>query len=392
MLVAVSSTKAFLNELKGDADTITAAKDLTFDSTIVVDRPVTIEGSKGKRGTKLTHTQVKQDTPLFDIRAPNVTIENITLVGNGRTNTNQGLVNLNNDKGKETTGFTANDASFLNADKGVSNNGDIPRDTTVTQSTFTTARGIDFNRDGLRGNASQATEGGKLELSGNVFNGKPQFGISIDAGNDGNNPNPAPGFRNNGPARDRFNDLAVEFEDGQISRNTVNDSKEFGIAAAAASNLTIAGNKVTTAQNPSGFGAAINVEHNSENVVIDKNQVNNRAASGQRFGVSVLPFQDHGATANFSERTKNVTVSNNTFTGTARAGVFALGAENLEVVNNDFSGLETDFDISSGNVPGGKNTVTASGNTPSNRITTFANSANPDPTPNGANVTPGTFG
>lgn len=386
MLVAVGSTQEFLNALNGDANKITASRDLKFDSSVVIDRSVFINGAN--RDTKLTHNQVKTDTPLFDVRAPNVTFRDVTLEGNGRTDTNQGLVNLNNDRGFNPTGFTAERVSFLNADKGVSSNGNVPRDTTVRSSKFNTERGVEFLRDGLRGDAKQAGNGGNLNLSGNTFEGNPRFGISIDAGNDGRNPNAAPGFPNNGPRRAPFTDLPVKFKNGEIGRNNVVDAQEFGIAVSAGSNLDIIGNNVSTAQNPSGFGAGINLEHNSENVSISNNNIRTKAAEGDRFGVTVLPFQDHGASANFAQRTKNVTVDGNNFTGEGEAGIFALGTQNLKVTNNDFSKFDANSgaSISSGNVPGGNNSITASGNKPSNRVNTFTNTQNADPTPGGENV------
>lgn len=351
-------------------DVITLASDFSFQENVLIDKSVIIEGN----GVTIDHSvptsgEDAEFTPAFVVAADNVTIRNLTINGDDRNGENT-LIELNNTDGTRSNNFTLSNVTLQNATSGLRNQGIIPSNLNVQNNTFrNTNKAIDLTRDAALSNFTRQStsfvdttgdsifyqNAGSLNISNNRFfvdEGQPamQVGIQIDAGNDGFNPDKAPGFPNNTSAnRANNNDLVTNFNNAVIADNTGQSESdpiratEFSIALAKVANVTVEDNFVETVGSSSDefdFSSGINVEHSSRDVTIqDNNVVVNRVVNGDQNnqGISVLPFQDHGSTANSEEASVGVKILNNTITGSGRSGIFGLAFRNLEINGNNLS-------------------------------------------------------
>lgn len=354
-------------------DVIRISSNFSFSEEILVNKPVVIDGG----GNTLNHSvptsgAFAEFTPAFAIFSSNVTLRNLTINGSNRNGANT-LVQLNNRGTTRANNFTLRNVTLRNATAGLRNQGIIPSNLRVIDNTFVNMnKAIDLTRDAaLSDFTRQRTNlfdgagdrifyqnAGRLTITGNRFfvdDGEPgmQVGIQIDGGNDGFNHDPAPGFPNNTRAnRGNNNNLIIKFNNGVIANNTGEfDSDpvratEFPIALAKVADVTIRDNFVETVGETDDvfdFSSGINVEHMSRDVTIRDNAIAvNRVVNGQQNnqGISVLPFQDHGANADSEEATVNVRVINNDFYGAGRSGIFALAFRNLEIDGNNFNQFE----------------------------------------------------
>ena len=351
-------------------DVIRIAAGFSYQEEILVTKPVIIDGG----GNRLNHSvptsgAFAEFTPAFAIFSSNVTLRNLTINGSNRDGSNT-LVQLNNRGTTRANNFTLSNVTLRNATAGLRNQGIIPSNLRVINNTFVNMnKAIDLTRDAaLSDFTRQRTNlfdgagdrifyqnAGRLTITGNRFfveNGQPgmQVGIQIDGGNDGFNHDPAPGFPNNTQAnRGNNNNLVIKFNSGVIANNRGEfegdplSATEFPIALAKVADVTIRNNFVETFGSTDDifdFSSGINVEHMSRDITIRDNAIAvNRIVSGQQNnqGISILPFQDHGANASSEEATVNVRVLDNDFFGAGRGGIFALAFTNLEVDGNSFS-------------------------------------------------------
>lgn len=353
-----------------NGDVISLGASFSSQQAVTITKPVIIEGN----GNTINHSvpasgAFSEFTPAFVVAANNVIIRNLTINGNNRFGSNT-LVELNNQGNTRSNNFTLFNVTLQNASAGLRNRGIIPSNLRITNNTFRNmSKAIDLTRDAAISNFTRQrtnffdTAGdrifyqnaGSLTISSNRFFVDPgqvamQVGIQIDAGNDGFNPDPAPGFPDNSFAnRGNFNDLVTKFNGGVIANNTGQAASdplratEFPIALAKVADVTIRDNFVETVGSTSDifdFSSGINVEHMSRDVTIRNNAIAvNRVVSGDQNnqGISVLPFQDHGSNASSEEATVGVRILDNQFYGAGRSGVFGLAFRNLEIDGNNFN-------------------------------------------------------
>ena len=372
-----------------------------------IDTPVTLRGT-GSRGGRLMRTNDSTFLPLINVRAMNVTIENLVLVGSGQnTNTqlaafadtdasNAALINMPiSSADTRTDNLKVLNNSFENSPIGISAIGGMPRNITIANNEFNDCnRSIEFLRDVERGNGTgDLLDGGTLEITNNTILGSNiRLGISLDAGNDGS-PHTASGFPNpDSQTRKDFKDKPTLYSNGVIHSNTITGAREFGIALATVGNIVVSDNTISTQNNyvlnderddlitrlgqeefnrrvganTGTFGSGINVEHNSENITLVNNTITVGTIGNFATGMTVLPFQDHGAPLNHAQATNNITLQGNTVKGTGFNAVFAFGYNNLSLIDgNDFS----DFTTRNGagvnaaffNIPGGDSNSTERG-------------------------------
>ncbi|GLR70542.1 hypothetical protein GCM10007852_14500 [Agaribacter marinus] len=353
-------------------DVITLSTNFSMNQAITIDKSVIIEGN----GKQINHSvptsgAFAEFTPALIVAANNVIVRNLTIVGDNRNGANT-LIELNNKDNTRANNLSIFNVTLKNATAGVRNQGIIPSNLSIENSTFVNLnKSIDLTRDALLSNFSRVStnffntngeriffqNAGSLRIRNNSFYveaGQPamQVGIQIDGGNDGYNPNvdQAPGFNNNTfAARGNFDNLVIKFNDGVIENNSgrLNSdpmrASEFPIALAKVADVTIEDNFVETVGNSTDefdFSSGINVEHMSRDVtVIDNaiavNRVVNAAQNNQ--GISILPYQDHKNNAESEEASVNIRILNNAFYGSGRSGIFGLAFRNLTIDGNNFN-------------------------------------------------------
>lgn len=371
-------TLSFANRDERDTIFIVGTVDLT--STISIQSRVTIEGFGSNREDKIRSFDFSNlDRPVLNIQYPGVIVRNLTLEGTGSNvadqlfstsrpdgavnTTNRALINLAAiSRSSNPSDFRLTNVNLMGSAVGVSSVGIMPRNLTITNSRFTDVnRGIELLRDVERASADigNKLDGGFIVISDNEFLGNNmRFAIGLDAGNDGF-PGVAPGFPNpQSETRRRFRDRPTFYDMSQsrINRNFIDSAREFGIALATVSNLFVVGNDITIRDNGGEYSSAINVEHNSDNIVVQLNTLNVET-TGDTYAFTLSPFNDHGALFDFAQVSSNITYSLNKVNGTGRAAFFAAGYKNLTLVENDLSNFTSTmpFGINSAfyNVPGG---------------------------------------
>lgn len=357
--------------LASAGDVISLTSNFSSNQAIVIDKAVTIEGN----GKEISYTvptgfDFAEFTPAIIVAETGVIIRNITIDGNNRNGSNT-LIQTNNRDNTRASNLSLFNVTLKNATSGLRNQGIIPANLSVENSTFVNLnKAIDITRDAALSNFTRVAtnfvdakgeqifyqNAGSLIIRNNHFYveaGQPamQVGIQIDGGNDGYNPvMPAPGFPNNTLAnRGDYNNLVIKYNNGIIANNSGQlDSdplraSEFPIALAKVADVTIEDNFVETVGNTTDefdFSSGINVEHMSRDVIIKDNaiavnRVVNAAQNNQ--GISVLPYQDHGNNAESEEASVNIEIINNTFYGSGRSGIFGLAFRNLKVDMNNFN-------------------------------------------------------
>lgn len=351
-------------------DVIRLASGFSYQTEVLVTKPVVIDGGGNTLNHRVpTSGAFAQFTPAFAILANNVTLRNMTIRGDNRNGANT-LVQLNNRGTTRANNFTLRNVTLRDATAGLRNQGIIPSGLFVENNTFINMnKAIDLTRDAnLSEFNRQRTDffdgagdrifyqtAGRLRITGNSFFVEQgqlpmQVGIQIDAGNDGFNPDPAPGFPNNTRASRGDNDnLVTAFTSGVIANNrgrfngTPVEASEFAIALAKVASVIIRDNFVGTAgssSDPFDFSAGINVEHLSHNIIVRDNSIEvNRVVNAQQNNqaITVLPYQDHGNSANSEHATFNVRIINNDFFGQGRTGIFAFAFRDLEIDGNNFN-------------------------------------------------------
>ena len=254
-----------------------------------------------------------------------------------------------------------NDVKFENSGAGIRSRGNLPKNLSVTGSTFNNVEegiilsrdarvGANHNglRDGMNGKGEfDFTAGGTLDINDNKFFGRQRFAIGIDAGNDGKNVDPAPGFDfSQSDIRSRFNDKTTVYDSVNISGNEIDGASEFGIALATvqgskAQPINVSDNDIKlTGVVEYGFNAGINIEHNAAHINVNNNRINlSKTLNGgeQVHGIAISPFHDHGATASTKQGSGNINVSNNFIWGEGRTGVYAFGSKQTTIDNNTFN-------------------------------------------------------
>nr|ADF46235.1 beta-agarase [Catenovulum sp. X3] len=375
-------------------DTIKISGTINIYGQIDIKSSVKITGAQTNRASKLTRRNTGFYNPLINVQYKNVTVENITLEGIG-ANTNQQLLSLAGDDTSNSAlinlpatayatnpkGFTATNVNFFDSAIGVASVGILPQDLNVSYNTFRNInravellRDVDRVDDALLNNAQIKVNGniiglygGKLNISNNLINAENmRLAISLDGGNDG------AGFIGSGflnpwsEKRQTYTDKPVYYSsvigEAVINNNrigyyqhtdgavwTVGQTREFGIALATVANIYVVGNHVRTGLNfvtqgdgvtpvnnaSFGFGSAINVEHNGENIVIQSNHIHVGAKGNGANAFTILAFNDHGAYWNLAQTSKNLTYANNVISGSGANVFYAIGYRNLNMLNND---------------------------------------------------------
>jgi parallel beta-helix repeat protein len=165
------------------------------------------------------------------------------------------------------------------------------------------------------------------------------MGINVDFGNESGNKlttidvsSTVNGVRNN----------------AAITDNYIDPAREFGVAIARASNITISGNNVRggggkfRADFQSGakgeYTQAIHLEDRSGNLVVRSNTIANyhNGANGVNLNSAMNVFAVSAARATY-----NVLVENNTFVGNTRWAMELHDNSDVTVRNNNFSGIIT---------------------------------------------------
>lgn len=357
-----------------DGDIVTITANFSSRQAITIDKSIIIEGDGRQINyTPPTSGEFAQFTPAFIVAAPNVVIRNLTINGNNRNGSNT-LIQINNRENTRANNLTIYNVTLQNATAGIRNQGIIPANLRVENSSFINMnKALDLTRDAALSNFTRQPtnifdsrgeqifyqNAGGLIIQGNRFyveygQAPMQVGIQIDGGNDGFNPDPAPGFPDNTIAnRSNNNNLITKFNGGIIANNTgrlASDSiraSEFPIALAKVADVTIEDNYVETVGNTNDqfdFSSGINVEHMSRDItiidnVIAVNRIVNAAQNNQ--GISILPYQDHGNSADSEEATVNIRILNNQFYGAGRSGIFGLAFRNLQIDGNNFNNFSS---------------------------------------------------
>ncbi|WP_354625404.1 hypothetical protein [Psychromonas sp. MME2] len=387
----------------GDSkDTITIFGTITTSQQFDIQSPVTIQGAPGFRVSRIVRTSTDAFQPLFNIQSSNVTIQNLLMFDrNGQNENTQVAADAGNDHSnarlinipyedayQQISNITITNNTFENTPVGVASSGLIPRNLTITNNDFNKVnRSVELLRDVGRVHHvldvsadNVVLNGGTINISNNRVTGnRIRLGFSVDAGNDGIYVPPS--FENipffDASARALFSDRPVVFTNSStINANSIAGANEFGIALATVANITVAGNWVATAEDDiwsddasieNNFTAGINVEHNSENIVVDANTIVVGTTGGFATGINVLGFQDHEAPLNHAQASRNISLVRNTFEGTGQNTILAFGYENLLVQDNDASDFITrnpySVNASFYTIPCGIGTSTASGNT-----------------------------
>ncbi|GEA01546.1 ricin-type beta-trefoil lectin domain protein [Alteromonas macleodii] len=367
----VSSYSALVARIAGasSGDIITLSSDFSSNEAIVIDKSIVLEGN-GATINYSTPTQGEyaEFTPAIIVSASNVIIRNLTINGSGRDGSNT-LVQTDNRGITRSSNLTLFNVTLTNATAGLRNQGIIPSNLRVENCTFKNLnKAIDLTRDAQLSEFNRVPtafvnafgeqiffqNAGSLIIRDNRFfveegQNPMQVGIQIDGGNDGFNPQPAPGFPNNTEERRVNDNLIIKFENGIISNNQglqPSDplrASEFPIALAKVADVTISNNFVETVgltNDEFDFSSGINVEHMSRDITISNNAIAvNRVVNGAQNnqGISVLPYQDHGNNAESEEATVNVKIIDNNFYGSGRSGIFGLAFRDLEINGNNFN-------------------------------------------------------
>lgn len=352
-------------------DTITIRGSIFTNLQIDINTPVIIQGAPGFRVSRVVRTSRDAFQPLFNVQSSNVTIRNLLLIDENGQNTNTQvaqtagddrsnarIINIPNENANQRiSNLTVTNNTFEDTPVGISSSGLLPHNLTVTNNDFIKVnRSVELLRDVgrvrnvLTANANSVVlNGGTLNISGNRIRGnRIRLGISVDAGNDGVFiPDSFAFFPGSDPvARKRFSDRPVVFNNGsRINSNTITGANEFGIAVATVANITIAGNIVSTAEDnitsspaiENNFTAAINVEHNSRNIIVDNNDITVGTIGTFATGINVLAFQDHEAPLNHAQASSNITLIRNVFKGTGQNTILGFGYSNLFIRDNDAS-------------------------------------------------------
>ncbi|KMT66805.1 hypothetical protein [Catenovulum maritimum] len=375
-------------------DTIRVNGTINIYGQIDVKSSVIITGAESNRGSKLVRRNTVFYNPLINVQYKNVTVQNITLEGIG-ANTNQQLLSLAGDDTSNSAlinlpatsyaanpkAFSAVNVNFFDSAIGVASVGILPQDLNISYNTFQNInravellRDVDRVDDALLANVSIQMNGevigmygGKLNISNNLINAENmRLAISLDGGNDGAG-FVGTGFQNPwSEKRQRFTDKPVYYSntigEAVINNNkigyyqhsdgnvwTIGQTREFGIALATVANIYVVGNHLRTGLNyitqadgvtpvanaSYGFGSAINVEHNGENIVVQANHIVVGAKGSGANAFTVLAFNDHGAFWNIAQASKNLTYADNVISGTGQNVFYAIGYRNLNMINND---------------------------------------------------------
>ena len=364
-----------------ERDTLIIVGTVDLTNTLNIQSQVTIQGFSNNRQDKIRSFDFTNfDRPVLNIQYPGVIIEGLTLEGTGSNTapqifstsrpegavntTNRALINLpTTSQQSNPSNFTLRNVDLTASAVGVASIGIMPRNLTITNSTFSDVnRGVDLLRDVERASSDLGNklDGGFINISDNEFLGNNmRFAIGLDAGNDGF-PGVAPSFPNpTSETRKRFRDRPTFYDmsKSRINRNFIDSTREFGIALATVANLFVVSNVITARGNEGEYSAAINIEHNSDNIVVQLNTLNIETTGDSAYGFTLSPFNDHGALFDFAQASSNITYSLNKINGMGRAAFFATGYKNLTLLENDLSNFTATlpFGINSAfyNVPGG---------------------------------------
>ncbi|KZS38359.1 hypothetical protein AWE51_17540 [Aquimarina aggregata] len=329
---------------------------------------VTITGATNRDNVRIVATRTF-NTPGLVVTGANGTIyRNMTVDWAGLDNNSVAV----SSQGK--SGVQAYNMRFANAGQGFGtpdNRTGLPIDFLVASNCEfrNCARGILFNRNF---SSTPVSSIGKVIIRNCQFLGDQLAGISIDCGNDG-----ADGREDLRilPRAAEAMGIVTDMNGMEISGCFFQKAQNFNLAFAKVKNIQVFGNTFEGTTGAVRFTEAINIEHESNGISINGNNISNFAQGDHNY-ISVITFRDYGNAPLFENGCRRIFINNNTFSGNCGSGIIGEEAQFVDIFDNNFNfplpvGDHVNFfrsDRGNRNINVDRNT-----NTPTNkiRITTF---------------------
>ncbi len=355
----VAELRARINQARnngaGSVDLIRFTGVGTFNDggPITINTPVIIQGVNRSK-SKIKNQDNKGF--IFNIVSNNVTVRNLSLLANK----GGGTVGI---KLGAVTNTKIQNNTFYKCTTGIISFGVVPVNLTVTGNNFLqNTTSLWTLRDSGRAGSSNPLWGGKYDIRGNFVNGPG--GFILDNGNDGTEwVNQKPVHAATNYKGSRLSPMVTNYANGStVSNNKMVNIVLFGIGLAKCGNVDIKNNNISMKGN-TGYGGCIQLEHRTKNCVVSGNTLN---AGAGKSGIFLIAFSDHGAKHVYKNGTRNITVTDNIFTGPGTAFT-GFGFAGAKAFKNDFrknkrfrtysiSGGKNSFSQNYGNLgaPGGK--------------------------------------
>ncbi|WP_282087822.1 right-handed parallel beta-helix repeat-containing protein [Aquimarina algiphila] len=233
----------------------------------------------------------------------------IYLYNVGLVNASIGTGTSDNGKGLTPAGLTAIACSFYNCD-----------------------HGINFNRQYSQTPAPWVK---KVTISACWFGGTQAAGVSIDCGNDGID---GVVFRRGLPGAAEATVTVTNMDGMEIKNSTFEKASKYNIAIAKAWNIKIFNNTLKGNTGSILYGEAINLEHETHNIIIEDNKIYNEGLSNQNHSyISILTFRDYGNSPLLENGCRDITIRRNEFKGDCKSGIAGEYAQRITINNNTFS-------------------------------------------------------
>jgi|GEM_PF-1163541 len=296
--VTINAIGSFDTNVQGSRGVIAAGANKTTFKGISVDR----KGLNTRRGAVIS------SNGFSDVKAYNVRFSN-SKFGFGTPNNGRGFAN---GSGLPINGLVAQNCEFINCE-----------------------RGIAFNR-AFSINKTKSITGMRVE--GCQFKGTQSIGITLDCGNDGSD---GTLDQRNLIEAPEAKLTITDFNGMVIKGCTFEKAVLFNVAFAKAENILVEdnlflGNTAKDGTKDNKFARSLNLEHESNNVMISNNTFMSDPTTIQQSHISLFTFRDYKNPALFENGVNNITILKNEFQG-QRTTIGGEEASDILIKDNRFN-------------------------------------------------------